>query len=145
VRKDQGPKDGRNYELQVHRDGKIEERVAFGAADAKKLALDKGYQLTGDLVPMKEHFRVAATKDGKPYELDLHRDGTIVEHTPFGPEEAKDKGYELIGEPCPVDEHFELLGKQDGKFYELQAHRDGKLVRARPVGANDLGWGSLVR
>lgn len=36
----------------------------------------------------KEHFRVAATKDGKPYEIDVHRDGKIVEHTPFSPEDA---------------------------------------------------------
>lgn len=68
----------------------------------------------------KEHFRVAATKDGQPYEIDVHRDGKIVEHTPFSPEDAaklsRDNGYELIGEPRPVGEHFELLGKQDGKY-----------------------------
>lgn len=142
-------KDGRSYELQVHRDGKVEQRLAFGAAEAKKLAVDKGYQLTTDPVPMKKHFRAAAMKDGKPYQVDLHRDGRIVAHTPFGPPEANrlvsDKGYERVGELRPVDQHFELLGKKDGKFYELHAHRDGKLVRARPVDATDPKWGPLVR
>jgi hypothetical protein len=94
-------KDGKNYELRVHRDGEVERRVAFGVDEAKKLAADKGYQLTSEPVRMKEHFRAAATKDGKPYEIDLHRDGDIVRHTPFGPQEAKklvaDKGYELVG------------------------------------------------
>ena len=136
-------------ELRVHRDGEIERRVAFGAEEAKKLAADKGYQLTGEPVRMKGHFRAAATKDGKAYEIDLHRDGDIVRHTPFGPQEARklvaDKGYELIGEPRPVDHHFELLGKKDGKFYELHAHRDGNLARERPADARDPRWGPLVR
>jgi hypothetical protein len=141
-------KDGKNYELHVHHDGKIEQPVPFGTAEAKKLAADKGYQLTGDPVPMKEHFRAAATKDGKPYEIDLHRDGNIVARTPFGPSEAKklviDNGYELIGELRPVDEHFDLLGKKDGKFYELRAHRDGKLDRGRLVDATDPKWGPTL-
>jgi hypothetical protein len=98
-------------------------------------------------VPMKKHFRVTATKDGKPYEIDLHPDGTIVERTPFGVTEAKklaaDNGYELISEPRPVDEHFELLGKKDSKYYELEAHRDGK-VDARLVDATDPRWGPSI-
>jgi hypothetical protein len=142
-------KDGRNYELQVHGDGRIEQRPAFGAAEAKRLAADKGYQLTTDPVPVKEHFQVTATKDGKRYEVDVHRDGNIVARSPFGPEEANklvtDKGYEIVGELRPVDRHFELLGKKDGKFYELHAHRDDRLVRARLVDATDPKWGQLVR
>ena len=142
-------KDGKDYELQVYRDGRVDPRVAFGAAEAKKLAIDKGYQLTAEPVPMKRHFRAAATKNGKAYAIDLHRDGNIVAHTPFGAEEANklvtDKGYELVGKLRPVDEHFELLGKKGGKFYELHAHRGGKLVRARLVDATDPKWGSSVR
>jgi hypothetical protein len=142
-------KAGSKYELAVHRDGRIDPRVAFGAAEAKKLALDKGYQLTSDPVAMKEHFRVAATKSGKSLDIDLHRNGTVVEHAAFGPDVANklvtDKGYVMVGTLQPVDEHFELLGKKDGKFYELHAHRDGKLVRARVVQATDPKWGSLVR
>ena len=105
--------------------------------------------MTGEPLPVKRHFRVAATKGGKSLEIDLHRDGWIVEHMPFGPAEAtklvSDRGYELVGELRPVDEHFELLAKRDGKFYELHAHRDGKLVRARLVDASDPKWGTLVR
>jgi hypothetical protein len=138
-------KDGKNYELDVHRDGNIIEHLAFGVAEAKKLAADKGYELTGEPVATKKHFRVSATKGGKTYEIDLHRDGNVVEHLPFGVTEVKklvgDNGYELIGELRPVDEHFELLGKKDGKFYELHAHRDGKLVRDRLVVASDPKWG----
>jgi hypothetical protein len=128
---------------------RIEERQAFGEAEAKKLASDNGYQLTSDPVATKRHFRATATKGGKPYEIDLHRDGKIVEQTLFGPAEANklvtEKGYELVGELRPVDKHFELLGKLDGKFYELHAHRNGKLVRARTVDATDPKWGSMVR
>ena len=142
-------KDGRNYDLQVHRDGRVEPRPAFGAAEAGKLAVDNGYQLTGAPLPVRKHFRATAAKGGKSYEIDLHRDGKIVEHTPFGRAEASklvtDKGYELVGELQPVDEHFELLGRMDGKFYELHAHRGGKLVRARVVDATDPKWGPLVR
>lgn len=75
-------KDGKSYDLQVHRDGKVEERLAFGPAEAKKLATDKGYQLKADAVPVKKHFRANATKDGKSYVIDMHRDGRIVEHSP---------------------------------------------------------------
>lgn len=71
-------KDGKNYELQVHRDGRVEERVAFGATEARKLAADKGYQLKGDAEPVRRHYRAAAMKDGKSYEIDLYRDGRIV-------------------------------------------------------------------
>lgn len=53
-------KDGKSYELQVHRDGTIDQQIAFGATDARKLAVDKGYGVTTDPVPMKGHFRVAA-------------------------------------------------------------------------------------
>jgi hypothetical protein len=102
---------------------------------------------TGEPVAIKEHFRVSATKGGKAYEIDLHRDGNVVERVPFGVTEAKklatDGGYELIGEPRPVDEHFELLGKKDSKFYELEAHRDGK-VDARQVDATDPRWGPSI-
>lgn len=124
-------------------------RSSFASADAKKLAAEKGYQVTGEPAATKKHFTAMASKDGKNYEIDLHRNGKIVERTPFGLAEAKklvtDNGYELIGEPRPVKKHFELLGKKDGKFAELHAHRDGKLVRARPVDATDPKWGSLVR
>lgn len=137
-------KDGKNLELQVHRDGRIETRPAFGVAEAKKLAADKGYQTTAEPVPTRQHFSVTATKDGKPYEVELHRNGRVVARPPFGVTEAKQlvstSGYELVGEIRPVDEHFELLGKKDGTLYELHAHVDGKLVRARPVQPGDLRW-----
>jgi hypothetical protein len=144
-----GAKDGSNYDLQVHRDGRILAMPAFGVTEAKKLAADKGYSLTGEPVAIKKHYRASATKDGKTYEIDLHRDGTIAEQTLFGDAEAqtlvKGKGYEIVGAPRAVDEHFEVLGKKDGKFYELHAHRDGKVVRDHMVESADPRWGTLVR
>lgn len=142
-------KDGKSYELDIHVDGRIDEKAAFTATDARKLAKDKGYELNADPVPVKKHFRAAATKSGTPVEIDLHRDGRIVETTAFGPADAQRlgaaQGYELVGEPRPVDRHFELLGKKDGKYFELHAHRDGRIVRARPVEAGDPKWGTVIR
>lgn len=137
-------KDGKNYELLVHRDGRIDARPAFGVAEANKLAADNGYKTTAEPVQTRRHFSVAATKDGRPYEVELHPNGRVVARAPFGETEAKQlvatSGYELVGEIRPVDEHFELLGKKDGTVYELHAHVDGKLVRARPVQPGDLRW-----
>jgi hypothetical protein len=58
--------------------------ASVGWSEAKKLASDNGYQLTTDPVPTKRRLGATATKSGKPYEIDLHRDGKIVKHTPFG-------------------------------------------------------------
>lgn len=142
-------KGGNKYELDIHRDGKIVEQRPFDVDDAKKQATDKGYALTGDPKPLLKHFRAQATKDGKPYELDIHRDGRIEAMTPFGVTEAKmlvtAKRYEMVGEPRAVDEHFEVLAKKDAKFYELHAHRSGQLERARTVEANDPKWKSVIR
>ncbi len=140
---------GNKFELDIHRDGRIIEQRPFDVDDAKKQATAKGYALTGDPKLLLKHFRAQATKDGKPYELDIHRDGRIEAMTPFGMSEAKSlavgKGYELVGEPRAVDEHFELLAKKDAKFYELRAHRSGRLERARTVEANDAKWKSVIR
>lgn len=84
-----GTKDGKSYELRIHRSGKVEQDLAFGAAEAKKLATDKGYQLTADPVPMKKHFRAAATKDGKSYDIDLHRDGRVAASATTGQAPAR--------------------------------------------------------
>ncbi len=142
-------KDGKNVDLHVFKDGRLEPLPMFGMVEAKKLAADKGYQLTTDPVATNQHFRVSATKAGKPFEIDLHRNGSIVERSVFGAVDAQklvsDGGYVMVGELKAVDEHFELLGKKDGKFYELHARRGGKLIRHRTVEANDPKWGSLVR
>lgn len=142
-------KAGNKFELDVHRDGRITEHRSFDASDAKKQATEKGYTLTGEPRPLRKHFRALATKDGKPYELDLHRDGRIEAMAPFGMTQAKDlvttKGYELVGEPRAVDEHFEVLAKKDAKLYELHAHRSGRLERARIVEANDPKWKPVIR
>ena len=104
----------------------------FGPVEAKKLAADKGYQVSGEPVAMKKHFRVMASKDGKSYELQVHRNGRVEERVAFGAAEAKklaaDKGYQLKGEAEPVRRHFRAAAMKDGKSYEIDLHRDGRIV-----------------
>lgn len=142
-------KDGKTYELKVHRNGKIDQETVFRAAEARKLATDKGYEVTTDPVPMKKHFRVAAMKGGKAFDIDLHRDGRIVEKAAFRPVDAQAlvaaKGYAPVGDPRKTNEHFEVLAKKDGKFFEVHAHRDGRVVQARAVDASDPKWSALMR
>ena len=76
-------KDGKTFSIDIHADGSIVANEPFGVAEAKKLALEKGYTLTSEPVPEKKHFKATGTKDGKTYELDLHRDGNVVEKIAF--------------------------------------------------------------
>ncbi len=121
----------------------------FTADDAKKLAADKGYTLSGDISADKKHFVASATKDGKPVEVELHRDGSVKEVAMFGPAEAKTnitgKGYELVGDLMPVKNHFEALGKKGADFFEVHAHRDGEVKEARKVDKTDPKWGSKIQ
>ncbi len=144
-----GTKDGKDYELNVRKDGRIQARPSFGVAEATKVATDKGYKLTSTPKAVGPMYRVDGTKDGKPMVLIIERDGKIGEMAPFAAADVvklvKDGGFELVGEPKPVDEHFEALGKKDGKFYELIAKRDAKITQGRLVDATDPRWGSMVR
>jgi hypothetical protein len=62
---------------------------SFGPADARKLAADKGYQVSGGPLATKKHFTVTAAKDGKNYELQVHHDGKIEPSVAFGAVEAR--------------------------------------------------------
>lgn len=142
-------KDGKSYELDVHRDGNIKADAAFSADDAKALATGKGYQLSGEPTREKKHYVATATKDGKMLELEIHRDGNIEAVTPFGVAEAKkeatDGGYEVVGAPRAEKKHFEMLAKKDGKYFEVHAHRDGQLKGIREVDKSDPKWGTAVQ
>ena len=144
-----GTKDGKTYEIALHRDGNVETETAFTAADAKKLAADKGYTLTGEPVAEKRHFMGTATKDGKTFELALHRDGTVKEAMSLNSVQAKkammDKGYDVIGEPEPAKKHFEALASKNAEFFEVHAHRDGSVEETRKVDKTDPRWGSKIR
>jgi hypothetical protein len=145
----QANKDAKAFDLKIFRDGRVDAKPAFGAVQAKAAATAKGYVVTGEPVQLRDQFTMAATKDAKAFEIDVKRDGAIVERAPFGTVEIKalvvKNGYEMIGDMRPVDNHFEVLGKKDGKFSELRINRDGKFNRTRAVEANDARWGSLVR
>lgn len=121
----------------------------FTEAEAKKIATDKGYQLTGDLVAEKRHFVATATKDGKTVEVDVHRDGTIKEAATFdvaGASAAIAKaGYTVVGEALPVKKHFEALAKKDDKFFEVHARRDGSVDEIKSVDKTDPKWGSQIQ
>ena len=142
-------KDGKTFSIDIHADGSIVANEPFGVAEAKKLALEKGYTLTSEPVPEKKHFKATGTKDGKTYELDLHRDGNVVEKIAFSPADAKklvvEKGYEVIGDGKPDHEHFQFLGKKDGKFFAIDAHRDGTVKEVRTVDKTDIKWGPLIQ
>lgn len=120
----------------------------FTADDAKKLATDKGYTLSGNIAADKKHFVASATKDGKPVEVELHRDGSVKEVPMFGPAEAKtniaSKGYEVFSDLIPVRKHFEALGEKGADFFEVHAHRDGEVKEARKVDKTDPKWGSKI-
>ena len=141
-------KDGKTLEIALHRDGRIDEEPVFTAVEAKKLATDKGYTLQGEPVAEKKHFTANATKGGKSYELDLHRDGKIEEKTAFSMDDAKKeivaKGYDLIGEPQKMKEHYEALARKSSEYFEIHAHRDGVVKEARKIDKTDPKWGAQI-
>lgn len=141
-------KDGKSFDIDLHRDGKIVTEAAFGPDDARKLATDKGYALQGDPVAKKKHFTAKATKDGKTYDLDLHRDGQIKERVAFDAADAKRailaKGYEVIGEPQRIHTHYEALTRKSSEYFEVHANRDGSIKEARKLDKTDPKWGAQI-
>ena len=141
-------KGGKTFDIALHRDGQIDEAAMFSVVEAKKLAADKGYSLQGEPIAEKNHFTAKATKDGKSYELDLHRDGSVVEKVAFGIDDAKKaiiaKGYEVIGEPQRFKEHYEALTRKSSEYFEVHAHRDGEVKEARKLDKTDSKWGAQI-
>jgi hypothetical protein len=111
---------------------------SFDAAEARKFAADKGYQVSGNPVATKKHFRVMAAKDGKNYELRIHRNGKVEQNLAFGASEAKqlatDKGYQVTADPVPMKKHFRAAATKDGKSYDIDLHRDGRIVATATAG-----------
>lgn len=124
------------------------DKLAFTADNAKTLATQKGYVVNDTPMPVKRHFVVLASKDGKVEQLTVHRDGRIETQTPFRVADAKqlmtDKGYDVIGDPSPMKSHFEGLARKDSVYYELHAHRDGRVNEARKVEKSDPRWGAQI-
>lgn len=120
----------------------------FTAADASKIAQDKGYTLQGEPVADKKHFMAKATKDGATYDIAIHRDGNVEAEKPFAAAEAKAeiiaKGYDVIGEPSPMKKHYEALARKNSEYFELHAHRDGTVKEARKVDKSDPRWGTQI-
>lgn len=129
--------------------GEDDDDTPFTAADAKKVAKDDGYALQGEPVGEKKHFVASATKDGKPFDVEIHRDGTVKAAAPFAAADAKKaiaaEGYDVIGEPSPVKKHFEALARKDAVFFEVHAHRDGEVKEARKVDKSDPRWGAQIQ
>ena len=75
----------------------------FGPAEAKKVATDAGYTVSGEPSPNMRHFKVMASKGGKDFDLQIFRDGRLDPQPRFGMSEAKkiatDKGYQLTADP----------------------------------------------
>ena len=142
-------KDGKSYELNIHRDGNVEAKEAFGMAEAKKFAVDQGYTLSTDPTPEKKHFKAMATKGGKTFEIDIHRGGDIKENVSFNAADAAkavaNEGYQVVGEPKPEKKHFAMLAKKDEAYFEVHAHADGKVKKVRGVDKSDLTWGPMIQ
>jgi len=51
----------------------------FGPLEASAMARHENYEVVGDLRPHKKHFEATATKNGRTFNLHIHRDG-IREH-----------------------------------------------------------------
>ncbi|MBC8050621.1 MAG: hypothetical protein H7X92_10815 [Chitinophagales bacterium] len=149
--------DGKTYEMKSKKVGWVEwilgkdpkKDQPFTAEDARKTATDKGYQISGNLTLKRKHFQTIAMKDNQPFDIDIHRDGSIKERAVFGANEARSfavkKGYEVLADPASEKKHFKLLGKKDNKFFEINAYRDGKVSVKREVNKDDPKWGSYVR
>jgi len=101
----------------------------FTEADARRIAGEKGYKLSGDLVAEKRHFTGMATdKDGKTVSVDIHRDGDIKAEVPFTAADAKASaekaGYALVGDLVQEKKHFVGQGKKGDATYVIHVHRD---------------------
>lgn len=72
-------KDAKTVEIDIHRDGEIKEKAAFNIEDAKKAAVAKGYDVTGEPQRVKQHYIMLGRKDGKYFELHAHHDGALKE------------------------------------------------------------------
>jgi hypothetical protein len=50
---------------------------SFGPMEAAAMARAAGYELIGDPQPHKKHFEAVATKDGRTFDIHVHRDGRV--------------------------------------------------------------------
>ena len=128
--------------------GENDDQTPFTEAEAKKFATDAGYIVSGDVSAEKKHFTADATKDGKAFTIEIHRDGKVKDHPKITATDAasaivKD-GYVVVGEVKPVKHHFEALAKKSDKFFEVHAHADGDVKEIRQVDKSDPKWGSQI-
>lgn len=141
-------KDGKSYEIDIHRDGRVVADTVFDADAARKTLAAKGYTASGELTRKDKHFTVVASKDGKSFDVDVHRDGNVVAKPTFRLDDAakliKEKGYDVVGSLEAVKEHFEALARKDGKYFEVHAHRDQSVKAVRTVDKTDPRWGAKV-
>lgn len=147
---------GQTYVLRKEKEGWLEwltgnkptEEQAFTAEQATRIATDKGYALAAAPVAEKKHFTATASKDGKTFEIDIHRDGGVVEKPAFSASEARalvaKEGYEVIADPVADKEHFQMLAKKDGAYYAVDAHRDQSVKEVRKVDKSDIQWGPKI-
>jgi hypothetical protein len=50
---------------------------SFGPAEAAAMAQAEGYELIGDARPHKKHFELLAAKNGRTFDIHVHRDGRV--------------------------------------------------------------------
>ncbi len=139
-------------QIDVHRDGRIvrpdhRHESDFQASAAKKIALQSGYVLLTALEPHKKHYVARArSSDGVEMEIDVHRDGHIVEHRgdagrmDFAEADAKAlvarAGLSIVRALEPHKKHYvgAVTGAQGGVI-DIDVHADGRIVLK--LGAKD--------
>lgn len=101
----------------------------FTEAEARRIATEKGYKVSGDLSADKRHFTGTATdKDGKTVEVDIHGNGDVKARSPFTATDARTAaekaGYQIVGELAPEKKHFTGQAKKGEATYIIHVHRD---------------------
>lgn len=141
------PKDRKSWRNWFFGDeGKAKKNLT--AADARKIATDKGFVVSSEPVSVKKHYEMTATKDGKTYDLRVQRNGSVKETVAFLADDAKKaisaEGYEVIGEPMRISRHYEALARKNNVYYEVHVRANGKVREARKVDKNDARWGAQI-
>lgn len=84
-----GTKAGKTYELDMHRNGSVEERVSYTPVEARKSAVDNGYEVVGEPKKEKNHYALLGKKEGKFYELHAHNNGSVKTMRPVDKTDLK--------------------------------------------------------
>ncbi|MFN3867922.1 MAG: hypothetical protein ACK4MF_02515 [Hyphomicrobiaceae bacterium] len=101
----------------------------WGEADARRMASERGFEVSGPLVAEKRHFTgTAVDRDGRSLRIDIHRDGNIKVKSAFlagdAARAAEAAGYRVVGDLIPEKKHFAAHAVRGEATYLIHIHRD---------------------